>query len=197
MNNVCKILLRDAALGKANRNKGCSSNASASIVVASWSSADNVVSGRSSNFGGIGLPSGGNGMHSIIWRIARTPPYRLRVPSGAASALGNKLAGQKKFNTTPSAIVAAKIKGGRVITSGLSGRLSCIAFSLVRRHQLWQTARSSRTPSSSRSRARRSARMARSVDRPTSLEKPERLPSFVLIAEMCSSIGGLNWRRLA
>ena len=68
-------------------------------------------------------------MHSIIWRIARTPPYRLRVPSGAASALGNKLAGQKKFNTTPSAIVAAKIKGGRVITSGLSGRLSCIAFS--------------------------------------------------------------------
>jgi hypothetical protein len=23
------------------------------------------------------------------------------------------------------------------------------------------------------------------------------VPSFVLIAEMCSSIGGLNWRRLA
>jgi hypothetical protein len=60
-------------------------------------------------------------------------PRVMRIPTGAASALGNKLVGQKKFNTTPSAIVAAKIKGGRVITSGLSGRLSCIAFSPVRR----------------------------------------------------------------
>src|SRR5947209_13131565 len=72
-----------------------------------------------------------------ISRVAEIPramaPMLMKIPSGAASALGNKLAGQKKFNTTPSAIVAAKIKGGRVITSGLSGRLSCIAFSPVRR----------------------------------------------------------------
>ena len=78
-----------------------------------------------------------------ISRIAEIPramaPRVMRRPSGAASALGKKLAGQKKFNTSPSVIVAAKIKGGRVITSGLSGRLSCIAFFPVRRHQLWQT----------------------------------------------------------
>src|SRR5207302_37600 len=41
-----------------------------------------------------------------------------RTTSGAASALGKKLAVQKKLNASPSAIVAAKIKGGRVITSG-------------------------------------------------------------------------------
>src|ERR1700720_4277387 len=78
-----------------------------------------------------------------ISRIAEIPRAMaarvMRIPSGAASALGNKLAGQKKFNTSPSAIVAAKIKGGRVITSAPSGRLSCIAFFPVRRHQLWQT----------------------------------------------------------
>jgi hypothetical protein len=33
-------------------------------------------------------------------------PRVMRIPSGAASALGKKLAGQKKFNTSPSAIVA-------------------------------------------------------------------------------------------
>src|ERR1700737_3052037 len=71
-----------------------------------------------------------------ISRIAEIPramaPRVMRIPSGAASALGNKLAGQKKFNTPPSTIVATKIKGGRVITSGLSGRLSCIVFFRVR-----------------------------------------------------------------
>src|SRR3977135_346065 len=72
-----------------------------------------------------------------ISRIAEIPrgraPRVMRIPSGAASALGNKLAGQKKFNTPPSALVAAKIKGGMVISLGQSGRLSCIAFSPVRR----------------------------------------------------------------
>jgi hypothetical protein len=72
-----------------------------------------------------------------IFRIAEIPramaPRVMRIPSGAASALGKKLAGQKKFNTNPSAIVAAKIKGSRVITSGLSGRLS--RGSVARKHR--------------------------------------------------------------
>src|SRR6266508_4590853 len=72
VNNVRNTLRRDAAFRKANRNKGYSSNAQASIVVASCSSAhDGVVRARSSNFGGIGPASGGAGMHSAICCIAR------------------------------------------------------------------------------------------------------------------------------
>src|ERR1700730_5658745 len=53
-----------------------------------------------------------------ISRIAEIPramaPTVMRIPSGAASALGNKLAGQKKFNTSPSAIVAARALSRRL-----------------------------------------------------------------------------------
>src|ERR1700730_6459239 len=71
---------------------------------------------------------------SRIAEIPRAMAQRvMRIRRGAASALGNKLAGTQKFNATPSSSVAAKIKGGKVITSGLSGRLSSIAFSPVRR----------------------------------------------------------------
>jgi hypothetical protein len=48
------------------------------------------------------------------------------MPNGTAKAGGKNFAGQKKCKINPTAIAAAKIKGGRAMTPGPADGLSCM-----------------------------------------------------------------------